>query len=142
MSDKKLTDTILRDMIVTVDGPAGSGKSTTAQALSERLDLTYLDTGAMYRAVTWKVLQSGIDPEDRQRRWIDTESGGVEAWTVRTADRDRSKVDLLAIKFPGTGGRAERGGPHPFELWRDLNVEIWTINHAGYGGSTRSVTCA
>ncbi len=56
----------LRDMIVTVDGPAGSGKSTTARALSERLDLTYLDTGAMYRAVTWKVLQSGIDPEDRE----------------------------------------------------------------------------
>ncbi len=54
----------LRDMIVTVDGPAGSGKSTTAQALSRRLDLAYLDTGAMYRAVTWKVLQSGIDPED------------------------------------------------------------------------------
>jgi cytidylate kinase len=56
----------LRDMIVTVDGPAGSGKSTTAQTLSERLDLTYLDTGAMYRAVTWKVLQSGVDPEDRE----------------------------------------------------------------------------
>ena len=66
MSNKKLTDKILRDMIVTVDGPAGSGKSTTAQALAERLDLTYLDTGAMYRAVTWKVLQSGIDTEDRE----------------------------------------------------------------------------
>jgi pimeloyl-ACP methyl ester carboxylesterase len=76
-----------------------------------------------------------IDPEDKQRRWIDTETGGVEAWTVRTAERDRSKVDLLAIKFPGTGGRAERGGPHPFELWRELNVEVWTVNHAGYGGS-------
>jgi cytidylate kinase len=66
MSDKKLTDKFLRDMIVTVDGPAGSGKSTTAQALAGRLDLTYLDTGAMYRAVTWRVLQSGIDPEDRE----------------------------------------------------------------------------
>jgi len=54
----------LRDMIVTIDGPAGSGKSTTAQALAANLYLTYLDTGAMYRAVTWKVLRAGVDPED------------------------------------------------------------------------------
>ena len=66
MSDNAISRKILQDMIVTVDGPAGSGKSTTAQALSKRLNLTYLDTGAMYRAVTWKVLQSGIDPEDRE----------------------------------------------------------------------------
>ncbi len=66
MSNNDLTMKFLRDMILTVDGPAGSGKSTTAQALSERLGLTYLDTGAMYRAVTWKVLQSGIDPDDRE----------------------------------------------------------------------------
>ncbi len=66
MRDNDISINKLRDMIVTVDGPAGSGKSTTAQALSERLGLTYLDTGAMYRAVTWKVLQSGIDPDDRE----------------------------------------------------------------------------
>lgn len=66
MIDNDISLNFLRDMIVTVDGPAGSGKSTTAQTLSKRLDLTYLDTGAMYRAVTWKVLQSGIDPEDRE----------------------------------------------------------------------------
>ncbi len=76
-----------------------------------------------------------IDTEDRQRHWIDTETGGVEAWAVRTETGDRSDIDLLAIKFPGTGGRAERGGPHPFELWPELNAEVWTINHAGYGGS-------
>ena len=76
-----------------------------------------------------------IDPENRQRQWIETETGGVEAWTVRsTADRV-NKLDVLAIKFPGTGGRAERGGPHPFELWPELTAEVWTINHAGYGGS-------
>jgi cytidylate kinase len=66
MNDDIITMNILRDMIVTIDGPAGSGKSTTAKALSERLCLTYIDTGAMYRAVTWKVLHSGTDPEDRE----------------------------------------------------------------------------
>jgi len=54
----------LRRMIVTIDGPAGSGKSTTASRLALRLGLRYLDTGAMYRAVTHAVLQRGIDPED------------------------------------------------------------------------------
>ena len=81
-----------------------------------------------------------IDPEERQRRWIETESGGVEAWTLSTSERNPDQVDLLAIKFPGTGGRAERGGPHPFEIYRDLNVEIWTVNHAGYGGSAGSAS--
>lgn len=44
-------------MIVTIDGPAGAGKSTVARALAKRLKWIYLDTGAMYRAVTWKALQ-------------------------------------------------------------------------------------
>lgn len=48
--------------IVAIDGPAGSGKSTIARALAERLGVAYLDTGAMYRAVTWAVLHAGVDP--------------------------------------------------------------------------------
>ncbi len=55
---------ILGRMLVTIDGPAGSGKSTTASMLAKRLGLIYLDTGAMYRAVTRSVLDKGIDPED------------------------------------------------------------------------------
>lgn len=51
-------------MIVAIDGPAGSGKSTVAHAIAERAGLTYLDTGAMYRAVTWLCLDAGIDPTD------------------------------------------------------------------------------
>ncbi len=58
---------VLSGMLVTIDGPAGSGKSTTASILAERLGLAYLDTGAMYRAVTYKVLQSGVDPEDGEK---------------------------------------------------------------------------
>lgn len=51
-------------MIVAIDGPAGSGKSTVARALAARENLTYLDTGAMYRAVTWACLDSGVDIND------------------------------------------------------------------------------
>ena len=47
-------------MIVAIDGPAGAGKSTVARRLAERLDLRYLDTGAMYRALTWLALERGI----------------------------------------------------------------------------------
>lgn len=56
--------TSFEHMIVTIDGPAGSGKSTTASMLARRLGLLYLDTGAMYRGVTHVVLERGIDPED------------------------------------------------------------------------------
>lgn len=50
--------------VVAIDGPAGSGKSTVARAVAEALGLPALDTGAMYRAVTWVVLDAGIDPTD------------------------------------------------------------------------------
>jgi cytidylate kinase len=51
-------------MIVAIDGPAGAGKSTVARALAERLDFRYLDTGAMYRALTWLAMQRGVDLSD------------------------------------------------------------------------------
>jgi cytidylate kinase len=50
---------------IAIDGPAASGKSTLARILSKRLGLIMVNSGAMYRAVTWKVLQQGIDPHDR-----------------------------------------------------------------------------
>ncbi|MDO8675004.1 MAG: (d)CMP kinase [Candidatus Omnitrophota bacterium] len=56
MAAKRLT--------ITLDGPAGAGKSTAAQALAKRLGISYLDTGAMYRALTLKGLRAGIDLAD------------------------------------------------------------------------------
>jgi len=50
---------------VAIDGPAASGKSTVAKRLAELLGLVMVNSGAMYRAVTWQVLQEGIDPENR-----------------------------------------------------------------------------
>jgi len=50
--------------VIAIDGPAGSGKSTVARAVADRLGLGYLDTGAMYRAVAFAALRRGIDPDD------------------------------------------------------------------------------
>lgn len=50
--------------VIAIDGPAGSGKSTVAKALAARLGLEYLDTGAMYRSVTFAALRRGLDPAD------------------------------------------------------------------------------
>jgi cytidylate kinase len=52
--------------VVAVDGPSGSGKSTVSRRLASLLGARYLDTGAMYRAVTWAVLRSGVDPSDAE----------------------------------------------------------------------------
>ncbi len=51
-------------IVIAVDGPAGSGKSSVCRGVAQRLDLRYLDTGAMYRAMTLAVLRAGIDPRD------------------------------------------------------------------------------
>ena len=50
--------------VIAIDGPAGSGKSTVARAVADRLGLEYLDTGAMYRSVAFAVLRGGGDPDD------------------------------------------------------------------------------
>lgn len=51
-------------LVIAVDGPAGSGKSSVCRGAASQLEARYLDTGAMYRAMTWAVLNAGIDPTD------------------------------------------------------------------------------
>ncbi|MGD1862026.1 MAG: bifunctional pantoate--beta-alanine ligase/(d)CMP kinase [Leptolyngbyaceae cyanobacterium] len=63
----RLIDNVMlrsRQSIVAIDGPAGAGKSTVARLVADQLNLMYLDSGAMYRAVTWQVLEAGIAPTD------------------------------------------------------------------------------
>lgn len=53
-------------MVITIDGPAGAGKSTVARAVAKRLGFAFLDTGAMYRACTWAALRGGVAMDDPQ----------------------------------------------------------------------------
>ena len=80
-------------MVIAIDGPAGAGKSTVAQRVAKALGFTYLDSGAMYRAVALAALDRGVDLEDGERL-------GELAWD-------------LAIDFDGDtvrlDGKAGRG---------------------------------
>ena len=89
-------------MIVAIDGPAGAGKSTVARRLAERLGFRYLDTGAMYRALTWLAMQRGFDLSEGQRlgelaaaNLVEfSESGRVSiAGTDVTASIRKSNID-------------------------------------------------
>jgi cytidylate kinase len=76
--------------VVAIDGPAGAGKSTLAQAVAEHLGVERLDTGAMYRAVAWQALESGVDPDD-------TDTVGEMARRLDISVADRVTVDGIDV---------------------------------------------
>jgi cytidylate kinase len=80
-------------VIVAIDGPAGAGKSTVARRLAERLGFRYLDTGAMYRALTWLALERGLQLDDEQALGELASSNPVEFrnGSVQIADHDVTK---------------------------------------------------
>lgn len=87
----------MKSFSVAIDGPAGAGKSTVARQVAERLGLTYVDTGAMYRAITWKVLREQVDPSDElavtrlaQRTKIDIQPTDIWVDGVRVTEEIRS----------------------------------------------------
>lgn len=73
--------------VIAIDGPAGAGKSTVGRAVADRLGVGYLDTGAMYRAVTFAVLRRGVDPRD------DEGVLGVAQTVEMTVGEERVMVD-------------------------------------------------
>jgi cytidylate kinase len=84
--------------VIAIDGPAGSGKSTVARRLATRLGLEYLDTGAMYRAVTFAALRRGIDPADPE----------PVAALARAVELD---VGIDAVRVDGVDATIEIRGP-------------------------------
>ncbi|MGB3509979.1 MAG: bifunctional pantoate--beta-alanine ligase/(d)CMP kinase [Microcoleaceae cyanobacterium] len=86
----RLIDNVLiknRQPIIAIDGPAGAGKSTVTKLVAQKLGLLYLDTGAMYRAVTWMVLQSGVSVKDEPQV-----AELVSQCQIRFSGSDRSRV--------------------------------------------------
>jgi cytidylate kinase len=116
--------------VIAIDGPAGSGKSTVARRLAERLELKYLDTGAMYRAVAFAALRRDVDPGDAD----------AVAKLVPALEID---VTLDAVKVDGVDATIEIRGP---EVTRAVSVvaanslvredlrrrqRAWAEKHAG-----------
>jgi CMP/dCMP kinase len=92
-----LEDLVGKRCVVAIDGPSGTGKSTVSRRLATAIGGRYLDTGAMYRAVTWAVLTSGIDPSDRDAVASLVEKVSVESGTDPVAPSmsvDGRPVDL------------------------------------------------
>jgi len=77
----------LEGRIIALDGPAGSGKSTTAKILAARLGYRYLDTGAMYRALTWFASRNGVAPSDGNKLTILARSVAIEFETQEDVNR-------------------------------------------------------
>jgi len=112
-------------MIVAIDGPAGAGKSTVARALAERLRFRYLDTGAMYRALTWLAMKRGVDLSD-----ADALARLAHAEPVRFDDAGRVWVAGTDVTSSIRDQRIDRMVPvvarHPAvrEVMRDRQREL------------------
>lgn len=118
-------------LVIAIDGPAGSGKSTVARRLATALGLEYLDTGAMYRAVTFAVLARGIDPDDAEpvadiARRMELELGGDGTVVVDGIDA------TTEIRGPEVTRAVSSVAAHP-----DVRSELvsrqreWTIRRGG-----------
>jgi len=91
-------------VIVAIDGPAGSGKSSVSRAVAKHLSLNYLDTGAMYRALTWAVLEAGVDPDDPAAVAAYVEGGDPPIIVSGTDPKDPTiDVDGTDVRTPIRG---------------------------------------
>ncbi len=116
--------------VIAIDGPAGSGKSTVGRRLADRLGLTYLDTGAMYRAVAFAAMRRGVDPADSEPvaavardMELTVEDGtvnvdGVDA-TLEIRGAEVSRAVSLVAANPGV--RAEMRS----------RQRVWAVEHGG-----------
>ena len=120
-------------MIVAIDGPAGAGKSTVARALAERLAFRYLDTGAMYRALTWLAMQRGIELGDgnalatlarAEPVVFEHESRVFIAGTDVTASIREQRIDRMVPVVAAHPGVREVMRERQRELGREGNVVI------------------
>jgi CMP/dCMP kinase len=122
-------------MVVTIDGPAGAGKSTVARRLAERIGYRYLDTGAMYRAVTLSVLADGADPAEAARSgaWRTYEgdprlrSPEVDAAVSAVAQQPavREAMREAQRSFLALGDAVAEGRDIGEVVWPQAELKVW-----------------
>lgn len=105
----------MKRLLIAIDGPAGSGKSTVARLVAKRLGLRYLDTGATYRAAAWKAMQQRISPDDRSAigaicRTLDLQ---IEPDPGRFRVFVEGQEITEQIRLPGVGEYASKISSHP-----------------------------
>jgi CMP/dCMP kinase len=121
------------DLVIAIDGPSGAGKSTVARLLAQRLGYTYIDTGAMYRAIGWKAKREGIDPADEQGL------AGMCAHTDVTISVDHNDPRILVdaidvtgeIRTPEMGMMASAVSKSPAVRARLLGLQRELGSHGG-----------
>ena len=116
-------------VVVAIDGPAGSGKSTLSRALAERLGLQRLDTGAMYRSVAWAVLEQGLDVAD-----VDAVAEAARALSIDMGERVVADgTDITeAVRSPEVSATVSAVAANP--AVRAVMVErqrAWVDSHGG-----------
>lgn len=117
---------LIRD-VITIDGPSGAGKSTVSRILAERLGYRYLDTGALYRAVAWKVMDENAVPEDGEklRTILNSTDIAFEGSRILVNGRDVS----AQIREPEIGELSSRVSAlpmvreHLFGMQRELGLQ-------------------
>lgn len=111
-------------MIIAIDGPAGSGKSSTARAVARRLGFRHLDSGAFYRALTWAALEAELPPE----RWPELNETDLAVFGVSARPNDEYGFDLF---LNGRKITAELRRPevnaHVSEMARLPTVRNWLL---------------
>src|SRR4051794_2525631 len=106
LAETKLAETTQKRIVVAIDGPAGAGKSTIAKGLAARLGFTYIDTGAMYRAVALWAVRQGVDTGDMHRMEQLAVAAGIELSPGRIALNGEDVTD--AIRTPEVSSGASK----------------------------------
>lgn len=104
-----------KDIVIAIDGPSGTGKSTIAKLLADRLDCLYVDTGAMYRAVALLAKDQGVSTEDREALVRIAEEMELEYLNDSSGSRVllQGKDVTEELRIPGVGEAASQLSRHP-----------------------------
>jgi cytidylate kinase len=120
--------------VIAIDGPAGAGKSTVGRAIAKRLGVGYLDTGAMYRAVTFAVLRRGTDPHDLDdvaaiAASIDLDVTDVDGVTRVTVDGEDATAAIRGREVTGAVSAVAANSAVRAEMVR--RQQVWVDERGG-----------